>query len=221
MSSIDLRCEDIGAVLKTVEAGSVAFVHADPPWGYGMNTLRSEAWCAYDSLSEIEIAAHLRAAYDKAQDNAYLVIWCTFPKLGEWMSTFNSFQRGGWEYVTGGAWGKINGLGVGVHFRGDAELVLLYRKGNPKPGGTAGSNLWLAPRIGHSEKPQKALRALLGLATHPGDLVLDVYAGASGSMAKACRSLGRDYLGAEIDPARHSAAMLALHQQEMVLEATA
>lgn len=216
VSSIDLRCADIGAVIKTVAPESVALVVADPPWDYQNWTDAKQGAAAhyYDGLSMYHIAAHLAHTYDLAMPNAYMAVWCTFPKLAEWISHFNVFQRGGWEYITGAVWGKTNGLGIGFHVRGDAELVLLYKKGAPKPQATT-SNLWLAPRIGHSEKPQKALRALLELATQPGDLVLDVYAGASASMARACRALGRDYVGAEIDPARHNEAMLRLSQQEM------
>ena len=54
----------------------------------------------------------------------------------------------------------------------------------------------------HSEKPSGALADLLRVTTKPGDLVLDMYAGASASLARVCHLLGRDYVGAEADPER-------------------
>jgi hypothetical protein len=134
----------------------------------------------------------------------------------EWARVFNDKGDDKWNYVSGGAWGKTNGLGIGHHFRGDAELALLYKKGSPKPIEVL-SNLWLSPRIGHSEKPQTALRSIIRLTTPPDGLVFDMYAGASASMAMACRSFGRDYIGVEIDEKRHAEALLRLSQQEMVL----
>lgn len=218
---IDLMCGDTADMLRTVLDGSADFVMLDPPWCYDNEGTRGNAADQYASLSEIVIKSHMHAAYTKAATDAYCAVWCTFPKLKDWLPGAGVFSTG-WEYITGGAWGKVGGLGVGFHFRGDAELVLLYRKGAPKPRQTT-SNLWLAPRIGHSEKPQKALRALIEMACAPNGLVLDLYAGASASCMRACRATGRRYLGAEIDPARHAEALrrFSLDEQASMFEGVA
>lgn len=214
MSDIDLRCCSACDLLGGLPDGGVDFVHLDPPWQYDnyRDPVHGAASGHYDVLSGAAIAQHIRIAYQKAREDSYCLVWCTFPKLQEW--TCHSEFTTTYRYLTGGAWGKTNGLGVGFHVRGDAELWLLYAKGAPKPL-TTQSNLVLAPRIGHSEKPQEALRALVRMAVPPDGLVLDLYAGASASMARACRATGRRYLGAEIDPQRHAAALrrLALEEQ--------
>lgn len=120
---------------------------------------------------------------------------------------------GAWRPVTGGAWGKTNGLGVGFHTRGDAEPWLLYVKGSVRPQGHL-SNLCLSPRVGHSEKAQGPLRDIVRNYSRPGDLVLDLYAGSSASLARACRATGRRYAGAEIDEARHAEALQRLRLDE-------
>jgi N6-adenosine-specific RNA methylase IME4 len=219
MAEMDLRCQDVRAMIASLPDRCAAFVMADPPWLYrqGMTEGRGSANVLYSGVDESAIAAHLQAAYRVAADTAYLAVWATFPKLAEWMAC----SVAPWIYVSGGAWGKTNGLGVGYHFRGDTELLLLYRKGNPRPLGGSKSNLWLADRVGHSEKPQAALRALVSMAAPVGGLVVDCYAGESASLARACRALGRRYVGAELDPARHARALVRLSQQEMLLEATA
>jgi site-specific DNA-methyltransferase (adenine-specific) len=211
---IDLRNEDVTAMLASLPDGCAPLVHADPPWQYDNATIQGGAERHYGTITLADIATHIDDAARIASEDAYLSCWCTFPLLMSWARY--STQLKNWEYVTGASWGKLNGMGVGTHFRGDAELLLLYRKGSPRPLESAKSNLWLAPRIGHSEKPQKALRALVSMAAPVGGLVVDLYAGASASLAIACRSLGRQYVGAEIDPARHATALLRLSQQEMV-----
>jgi len=50
-----------------------------------------------------------------------------------------------------------------------------------------------------AQKPVKLLRALIELTTTPGQLVLDPFCG-SGSTLLAAKSVGRTYLGFEIDP---------------------
>jgi len=232
---IDLRCADALAVVDSLPDGSVAFVHTDPPWIYagggppmGLRRNRPNingvARAYYSGLDEPTIAAHLIAAYRVAASDSYLAVWCTFPKLLEWLRQ----DLAPWEYVTGAAWGKTGGAwGVGFHFRGDAELLLLYRKGNPRPIDQASNlwltedapgALWLADRGKHSEKPQVALRTLISMAAPVGGLVLDLYAGESASMARACQALNRTYIGAENDPARHAIAAARLSQQEMLVD---
>jgi N6-adenosine-specific RNA methylase IME4 len=210
-----LLCCDTAEMLAQLPPLSASFIHADPPWDYQnwTDTKQGAASAYYDGLSMADIAAHATSAYSVAAKDAYLLVWCTFPKLQEWLCS--SQNLGGWQYITGGMWGKTNGLGIGFHVRGDSEPWLLYKKGAPRPQ-THMSNLFLAPRIGHSEKPQVALRALVAMAAPPDGLVVDLYAGASASLARACRALGRSYVGAEIDPARHAQALLRLSQQEML-----
>jgi N6-adenosine-specific RNA methylase IME4 len=222
-AEVDLRCQDVRAMIASLPDGCAAFVMADPPWEYrisgtGMRTVAGH----YQDLPEQIVLDHLTAAYRIAAPTCYLAVWCTFPKLIDWIGYNEALAAVGWQYVSGGAWGKTNGIGLGFHFRGDAELCLLYRKGQPQPLDGSKSNLWLAHRTEtHSEKPQIALRALVSMAAPVGGLVVDCYAGESAFLARACRALGRRYVGAELDPARHARALVRLSQQEMLLEATA
>lgn len=191
---------------------SVAMVHADPPWEYRCGTsLRGAAQDHYDGMTILEIAADIEAAYSVAAKSAYLFVWCTFPKLSEWMGAHQSLP---WEYLSGGAWGKrvTGNWGAGFHFRGDAEVLLLYRKGNPKPLAGARSNLWLSEREGHSKKPDVALHHFVEMGSRPGDTVLDLYAGEFGGLARTCRRLGRSYRGAELDAERAGRARDSLRQ---------
>lgn len=192
-----------------------SLIHADPPWRYSNTGTQGAAKKQYETMGDGEIAADLNDAFDIAATPAYLVAWCTFPKLREW---FAAVERGPfrWRYVSGGAWGKIGQFGVGFHFAGDAEVALLYTKGKAKPREGRRSNLWLAKRRDcHSEKPPNALETFVEMATKPGETIFEPYAGESASMAIIARRLGRGYLGAEADEMRHDNAIGKLAQQEL------
>lgn len=213
MTDIDLRCCDVRDLLADVEPGSVAGVIADAPWPYDNGTSGGSGTSGVDSLYQtpsIENIAHtLASTFYLCGASAYLAAWVTWPKLAEWQAA-TAGEHWPWRYVTGGAWHKSNGFGMGYHHAGDSELWLLYVKGSPRPADGRQTNGVTAPRLGHSEKPQEALDVLVRTVAPVGGLVLDPFAGESASLARCCRRLGRRYIGAEIDPDRHARAMRRL-----------
>src|SRR5262249_62243889 len=67
---------------------------------------------------------------------------------------------------------------------------------------------WYVPRVcgtfkertGHPcQMPEAVLERIIRVATNPGDLVLDPFAGSGTTLATAYR-LGRDYVGIELSP---------------------
>ena len=195
-------------VLPTIRGA--AMVHADPPWSYfTAPTAGQNAGDHYDTITKQTIAAHVAALYACGTDDAHLVLWSTWPKLAEWMAASAAMP---WAYVSGGAWAKVGRMGIGFHWRGDSEPVLLYRKGAPKAR-EAISNTRVdemtADQIGafasvrgkHSEKPIDFLRAMVRAFCPEDGLVLDLYAGRS-PLGVACVLENRPYIGIEIDPER-------------------
>lgn len=181
-------------------------IHADPPWDYdhrancrGDGTV---SWLDYRTMRYPDVLAHLDAAFDCAADNAYLLLWMTWPHLAPWLAASTGMR---WRYLSGGCWAKTGGIGVGLHWRGDSEPLLLYAKGKPRPLLRNLRNTYVGPRTRHSEKPDAWLTSIVGALAAPGERVFDLYAGL-GSMLRACAASGRAYVGAEIDPARHATA---------------
>jgi N6-adenosine-specific RNA methylase IME4/plasmid stability protein len=203
---IDLRLADVAEVARDVRGAGL--VHADPNWNYQNQRLNGTAGNHYELAGMPAIVANLDAAFDAAADDCYMLLWATLPLLGEW---FAAARDGGlrWDYKSGGVWGKTGRLGIGFHWRGDAELLLLYVKGSPRPRIDTTSNLYVSDRGEHSEKPEAWLRTLVRTFSDPGALVLDLYAGLA-PMARACRETGRRYVGAEKDEGRRTDALLAL-----------
>lgn len=205
---VDLVLGDVSAMLAAHKGAGARLVIADPPWAYDNAGTRGNASDNYDLLTNEGIAATVDAAYDCAADGARLALWVTWPKLGEWMTAAAGMR---WRYVTGGAWGKAGQMGVGFHWRGDSEALLVYVKGSPGRPHEAVSNLHVSKRTDHSEKPVEWLRAAIRAWTQPGDLVLSVYSGLFPE-GRACALEGRRCIGAEIDPERHAAAVGRLAQ---------
>ena len=198
---IDYR---LGDIRDTLTVRGAALVMADPPWGYDNEpgVANPEANGIYGAMTDTEIATLLDLAYDCATPGGRLVCWATWPKLLEFLNAGGAGKR--WEYVTGGAWLKLHSQGVGYHWLGRTEPVLVFvKRGAPAYRDTAHDlgNGHASPREEHSRKPLDWLRGMVRRWTPSDALVLDLWAGLA-PMAAACKLEGRSYVGAEIDPAR-------------------
>jgi len=209
---IDLRCCDVADILP--ECKDARLIMSDSPWLYDEVNARGDgtfAGLGYQLLKMPDIARHHRDAAMYAPSNCRMLVWTTFPMLGDWMS----HNIAPMSFKTGLSWHKRGGIGQGYHLRGDAEIGLVYTKGSTGRPLTALTNAWGSERTAHSEKPVAWLQMLLRSWTEPGDLVVEMYAGLA-PMARACAAEGRRYIGAEIDPSRHRDAMTALGQMRGV-----
>ena len=206
---IDLRCCSVHDLLHNMP-GAPTLVIADPPWSYtnDRSELNGIAGNHYATTSDASIVAVLRAAYLRAAPDARLALWTTWPKLGEYLDAVRAIgDLWAWEYVTGGAWTKRGGPGVGFHWLGNSEPVLIYKRGGPYiERSRPVSNAYASFREPHSVKPAEWMTQWIERWTEPGDLVLDLYAGMA-PVARACARTGRRYVGAELDPDRYRAAV--------------
>ncbi len=153
--------------------GGFRTFYADPPWKY-------EAWSAageqknpsqhYPCMSFEELAAWATPVKSLAARNSAMFMWATFPKLPEALALLEAW---GFEYKTGGAWGKQSStgnalaFGTGYVFRSAAELLLVGTTGDPTWTSKSIRNLWLAPVREHSRKPDCVLQDIERLAIGP------------------------------------------------------
>lgn len=136
-----------------------ATIVADPPWRYVIGKhsgMRGTAESHYDTMSYAEIQA-LPVA-ELAQENAHLYLWVTNPLLTgqrtEGISGADVARAWGFEPKTVLTWAK-NQIGLGFFFRAQTEHVIFAVRGRlPIEESKRESNLILAPRKAHSQKPE-------------------------------------------------------------------
>jgi adenine-specific DNA-methyltransferase len=96
------------------------------------------------------------------------------------------------------------------HLRYQHECAYLLAKGYPKeptyPIGDVIDFVYSGNKLHPTEKPISALLPLVETFSNPGNLVLDPFSG-SGSTLHAAKSLGRCYLGIELDADYYSLAV--------------
>lgn len=99
----------------------------------------------------------------------------------------------------------------GYHWRHQHELILFAEMPQSKPVPTGDGDIlrYSAVKVDlrqhPAEKPIKILTALISKSTQKDDVVLDPFIG-SGSVAIACKDLGRKYIGIELDRKYHKIA---------------
>ena len=95
------------------------------------------------------------------------------------------------------------------HVRRQHEQAYLLAKGKPRSSAHPISDVidwrYNGNRLHPTEKPVDALTPLIGAFCKPSGLVLDPFCG-SGSPLVAAHSLGRRYMGFELDPSHHRTA---------------
>lgn len=138
---------------------------ADPPWKYNSRAnhktrFRGGACGHYDLMSTEEICAI--PVQDWAAPGAVLFLWACYPML---IDAFKVTVAWGFEYKTMGfTWVKTNPgngkpfFGVGYYTKSNAEPCLLATRGGViKPHVNTVSQVIVAPRTKHSEKPAEVM----------------------------------------------------------------
>jgi DNA modification methylase len=204
---IDIRCVSVQQLLEEL-TDKASLIVADPPWQYSQKPGHAHPERHYELMTDHEIVDVLNKSHDIVE-NGRLALWCTWPKMGELWTEMKK-RPFKWRYVSGGSWTKIsNTPGVGYHWTGASEPVLLFKSHKSRNlcrTYTGLSNAYVGERRRHSEKPEEWMQQWLEQWTEPGELVVDLWSGLS-PLARCCARLGRRYIGAEIDPERHKMAL--------------
>lgn len=152
-----------------------------------------------------------------------LYIWCNKTQLGGYISYFES-KGCATDLLT---WHKNNPMpAICNHYLPDTEYCLFFRKQAPLFGTyrtmrkywITGINTKDKARYGHPTiKPLEIIKQLVINSTQKGAVVIDPYLG-SGTTAVACKTLGRDYIGFEINPKYYQIAQARLSEVKTSLD---
>lgn len=144
----------------------------------------------------------------------YIYIWCSKKQILPLMQFFVGEKKCRFEIL---AWHKTNPIPTcNGKYLSDTEYCLMFREdGKTKIGGTfkTKSKYYISPintadkkRFNHSTiKPLPFVQNHILNSTNEGDIVLDPFIG-SGTTAVACKNLGRNYIGFELNPKWHKIA---------------
>lgn len=209
-------------VLRELPDGCVDAVVTDPPYcsggnleaqknskAQGLRTATVSAddfeWFTSDNMGTAGLVWMLRSMMIecrrllKPNRSAFVFTdWRMLPNLAP------ALESAGMRYRNMIVWDKGN-AGLGVGFKPAHEIIMEFTNGVTEYASLTGQNLLRFPRVHSSEKEHGAqkpiglIRKLLEVATRPGDLVLDPFAG-SGTTANAAAVDGRRCIAIELSP---------------------
>ena len=142
-------------------------IYADPPWEYNdkKNNDPAMGGITYPTMA-LEDIKNLDVK-DIADDNCVLFLWATMPLLKEGIEVVEAW---GFRYITCAfVWVKMDSDGVNIHsgmghwVNGNAELVLLGKKGHPQRIRKNIKQIQCLRISEHSKKPDKIRQEIVRL----------------------------------------------------------
>lgn len=143
------------------DLGPFDLIIADPPWSYDINPgkARDISTNQYSTLSVNEIIA----LKPTTKPDAILMLWTT-TYIKQALAVLE-----GWDfrYITNMVWAKPS-IGLGYYARQQHELLLIGKKGTPKPPMPSNRppSIINGPRRKHSQKPDEAYEAIERMFPH-------------------------------------------------------
>lgn len=222
---IDVRLGDGIAGLAELTDLTVDHVITDPPfdarthraaaesgdWRRGKREVRNALPFAHLEPIELErVAAELARVTRR-----WIVVFCAERQIELWA---RSLESRGARFIRVGAAVRTNPRPQMLGDRpapGVDHLVIAHGRGEAlrwNGGGRPGR--WESPaarwdpggQVHPCQKPLRLVRRLIEDFADRGDLICDPFAG-SGTTAVACKELGRDFLGWELEPEYHASAV--------------
>ena len=202
MSNIKLMQGDCLKMMKLIPDGSVDMVLTDPP--YGMSFQSNYRGSKYNkiindsSLSWVD--DFVSEIYRVARDNTAHYVFCSFHHI----DIFKVALEKKFKVKNILVWEK-NNTSMG-DLKGDfapkVEFIFLLHKGRCLIRGKRDPNIFKFARTGNknhpTEKPVDMTKYLLSKFSDKGQVILDPFMG-SGTTGVACKNLGRDFIGIELD----------------------
>jgi len=187
---------DCIAVMKTMPAESVDLIATDPPYLVRYQS-RDGRSIVNDENSEWLVPAYSEM-YRVLKNNRFLVSFYSWNKVDYF---FSAWKQAGFRVVGHLVWVK-NYHSNERFVRYSHEAAYLLAKGEPEKPQTALRDVldwtYTGDELHPTQKPVMALLPVILAFSKVGDIVLDPFSG-SGTTAVAARSLGRRFIGIELD----------------------
>lgn len=197
-------CLDAMAAMAAMPAESVDLVLTDPPYGMAFRSnkrIERERFEAIENDEDFDPdwqARWMAAAYRVLRPDRHFYAFCSDHHIGAFQA---SIRDAGFTLKRALVWVKDGG-GIG-DLGGDyicrTEFVLFAHKGrrtwtNGRPSNVIEARKVRPAELQHpTEKPVRVLRPLVLNSTHPGEVILDPFAG-SGSTGVVAQEEGRGFV---------------------------
>ena len=226
-SNIKLIQGDCISSMKDIESSSIDLILTDPPYNLGLfmqdrdtnlKRMRDNYFGAagWDNLEYEEWASSMDAFFEESarvlKKGGAMIVFMAVIKVE---SIIQIAQRHGLYYKTTGTWHKLNPMprNMNLHFINSTESWIYFISGART--GTFNNNgkalhdfveTSVTPKSERAfgkhptQKPVGLMAHFVETLTNAGETVLDPFMG-SGSTGVAAQSLGRDFIGIELDGA--------------------
>ena len=207
MSENTILHGDCLTLLPTLSANSAAMVLTDPPY-LARYRDRSGRTVPNDDNDRWLVPAFAEL-YRVLANRSFCVSFYGWPHADKFMS---AYRAAGFRIVGHLLFPKRYASRTGF-VRYQHEAAHLLAKGVPPRPAEPISDVigwrYTGNKLHPTQKPLEVLQPLIASFSQPGDLVLDPFAG-SGSSLLAAKTLGRRWLGIELDAGYHQIAMQRL-----------
>ena len=201
---------DCVAVMGRMPPASVDFIATDPP--YLVNYQSRDGRSIANDVTDEWLRPACARMYRVLKDNRFLLCFYAWNRVDTF---FTAWKAAGFRPVGHLVWVKRYSSSERF-LRYSHESAYLLAKGHPEPPQSVIRDVlewrYTGNTLHPTQKPVMALRPPIQAFTRPGEIVLDPFVG-SGTTAVAAKTLGRRYIGIDIDPKYAVCAQLRVQRK--------
>lgn len=194
--------EDCLETMKRMPDNFVDLVLTDPPYGMDyQSSRRTDKFAKIENDVTLEwVEPFMREAYRVLKNDTHIYLFCNDFAISEFRKIMESV---GFRAKRALVWVKNNHTSGDLEgdFANKTEFCLFAHKGRRELAGKRDTNVLQFDRVSVMEhptqKPKDLIAYLLQKSSNENDIVYDPFMG-SGTTARACKDLGRNYIGSEI-----------------------
>jgi site-specific DNA-methyltransferase (adenine-specific) len=198
----EVVCGDCSEGMRLIPDNSIDLIISDPPYGMNFQSgYRKERHNIITNDNNLAwLNGYLQEVKRISKEDAHAYIFCSMHNVDIFVTKVKKYL----DYKNIIIWEK-NNTGMGDLFGDYApkyEMIIFCSNGKKKLNGRRDPNIFKWAKTGNNlhptEKPTELINWLIEKSTQHGDIVCDSFMG-SWTTARACKDLGRNFIGFELE----------------------